>query len=269
VNTPAPASPATSPTTPPPQRSLPEHLRALRLAGRMAEAHAWLLGQARQLRDPRLAELAWQHEPFWWQPLVGPRVTLRRRGPDDLALVRRCWADAGFMARFNRMAAALPDGDDALRAMLQREQSTIVGEATALHWTIVADGAPVGFVSVVDITLGHRRAEYLIGIHGDEVSPWVGPEASHLALDFLARQVHIERLTAYFYPENEAAIRVAQKLGFVLEGTMRGYLRRSDGTRADLVVAGLLLDDAYFERHARMRRKLLGEITSPLAGRPR
>lgn len=237
----------------------------MRLAGRAAEAHAWLADQARQRRDPRLAELAWQHAPFWWQPLAGPRVTLRRRGPDDLALVRRCWADAAFMARFNRMAAPLPEGDDALRTMLQREQATIVGEATALHWTIVVDGTPVGFVSVVDIVLGHRRAEYLIGIHGDGVSPWVGPEASHLALGFLARQVRIERLTAHFYPENEPAIRVAQKLGFALEGTMRGYLRRSDGTRADLVVAGLLLDAAYFERHARIRRKLLGETSSPLA----
>ena len=39
---------------------------------------------------------------------------------------------------------------------------------------------------------------------------------------------------------------------------MRGYLRQPDGSRGDLVVAGLLLDDAYFARHQRIRRKLLG-----------
>lgn len=244
-----------------PEITLPDHLRALRRSGRIAEAREWLNEQLRQRPDPRLAQIAWQHQAFWWEPLVGPRVSLHRRGPEHLALVRRCWADADFMARFNRAAAALPADDEGLRALLQREHATIVGEAQSLHWTIVSGGRELGFVSVANISLGHRRAEYLIGIHGD-CSPWVGPEASHLALGFLAQRVGIERLTAYFYPENEAAIKVAQKLGFEIEGTMRGYLRQPDGGRGDLVVAGLLLDEAYFRRHARMRRKLLGE-TAP------
>ncbi|HSW04186.1 hypothetical protein, partial [Aquabacterium sp.] len=54
------------------------------------------------------------------------------------------------------------------------------------------------------------------------------------------------------------AIEVSQKLGFVIEGTMRGFLRLADGSRSDLVVAGLLLDDAYFARTARIRQRLLG-----------
>jgi len=236
---------------------LNDHLRDLRQQGRFGEAHQWLSAEATRTGDERLAALAWQHAPFWWQPLQGPRVTLKRRGPDDAALARRCWGDAAFMAKFNRMAAPLPADDEALRALLQREQATIVGEANALHWTIHAGNEQLGFVSVTNIALGHRRAEYLIGIHG-ACSPWVGPEASHLALGFLAQKARIERLTAYFYPENEHAINVSQKLGFVIEGTMRGFLRLPDGRRSDLVVAGLMLDDAYFARMGRIRRKLLG-----------
>lgn len=242
--------------------TLPDHLRTLRRSGQFDEARRLLAEQQARQPDPRLAMLAWQHEAFWWQPLQGPRVSLHRRGPDDLSIVRRCWADADFMAKFNRMAPPLPADDEALRALLQREQATIVGESQALHWTIETDGQKVGFVSVANITPGHRRAEYLIGIR-EGCSPWVGPEASHLALGFLAQKARIERLTAYFYPENEAAIKVAQKLGFAIEGTMRGFLRHADGSRGDLVVAGLLLDAAYFQRHARMRRKLLGETSPP------
>ncbi len=237
-------------------------LRTLRRAGRFDEARQWIAARLRERRDPQLLQLGWQHEPFWWEPLEGPRVSLHRRGPDDLALVRRCWADADFMAKFNRMAAPLPADDEALRALLAREHATIVGEAQALHWTIRTEGRAVGFVSIANITLGHRRAEYLIGIH-EPCSPWVGPEASHLALGFLAQRLKLERLTAYFYPENGAAIKVSQKLGFEIEGTMRGFLREPDGTRGDLVVAGLLLTPAYFARMARIRRKLLGETSPP------
>lgn len=239
------------------ERSLTDHLRLLRLSGQFDEARRLLAAQIERYPDPRLKSLAWQHEAFWWQPLQGLRVRLQRRGPDDLALVRRCWADADFMAKFNRMAPPLPADDKALRELLQREQATIVGEANALHWTIHTEGQALGFVSITNMSLGHRRGEYLIGIHG-ECSPWVGPEASHLALGFLARLARIERLTAYYYPENRHAIEVSQKLGFNIEGTMRGYLRQPDGSRGDLVVAGLLLDDAYFARHQRIRRKLLG-----------
>ena len=165
------------------------------------------------------------------------------------------------MRKFNRMAAPLPAADDALRNVLRREQTAIVSEAAGLHWTIHVGEDKVGFVSVTNIAMGHRRAEYLIGIH-EACSPWVGPEASHLALGFLAEKAHIERLTAYYYPENTHAIEVSQKLGFVIEGTMRGYLRLADGTRGDLVVAGLLLDDAYFARTARIRQRLLLPVSS-------
>ncbi|HSW07169.1 GNAT family N-acetyltransferase, partial [Aquabacterium sp.] len=232
---------------PPGEPSALDHLRALRRSGRLDDARRWLGERLRGRPDQALLALAWQHEPFWWQPLRGRRVSLHRRGPDDIDLVRRCWADADFMRKFNRMAAPLPAADEALRDLLRREQAAIVSETAGLHWTIHAGEHKLGFVSVTNIALGHRRAEYLIGIH-EACSPWVGPEASHLALGFLARQAHIERLTAYYYPENAHAIEVSQKLGFVIEGTMRGFLRLADGSRSDLVVAGLLLDDAYFAR---------------------
>lgn len=232
-------------------------LRALRGAGRLDDARQLLRQQRAAADSAALRRLAWEHEPFWWQPLQGPRVRLQRRGPQDLALVRRCWSDAGFMARFNRVAAPLPEGDEALAALLVREQATIVSEARALHWTVYAGEHALGFVSAANIAPGHRRAEFLIGLHGP-CSPWAGPEAAHLALGFLARRAGIERLTAYFYPDNQPAIAAAAKLGFVTEGVLRSYLRHADGRRGDLVVAGLLLNEGYFVRTTRLRRRLLG-----------
>lgn len=236
---------------------LTEHLRQLRRSGRFDNARSLLATALAHREDPALRHLAWQHEPFWWQPLQGRSVQLERRGPADLALVRRCWADREFMRRFNRSAAPLPATDAALHEALQREAAAIPGEARALHWTVRAAGRSWGFVSVTEIVLSHRRAELLVGVLPG-CSARVSVEASHLALAFLARRAGIERLTAHFYPDNTHAIASARSLGFEIEGVLRGYLREPDGTRSDLVVAGLQLDEAFFQRTGRLRHRLLG-----------
>ena len=212
--------------------------------------------------DARTGLLFWQHAPFWWQPLEGRRVRLVRRGPDDAALVRRCWADADFMARFNRQAAALPADDAALKALLAGERAALVEDHRALHWTVRASGDAVGegigFVSLVDIGLRHRRAEFLIGLVPGS-SSWAAAEAAHLVLQFAAGPMQLERLVAHFYPENTGAIGAALKLGFEHEGVLRGHIRdAATGRRHDLVVTGLLLDEAFAARSQRLRRRLFG-----------
>lgn len=246
--------------TPPAEGSAPEllgTLRQLRHQGQPQAAHALLARHLAQHADPRLAFLAWQHEAFWWQPVQGPRVALHRRGPQDAALVRALWSDASFMQRFNRMAAALPDSDEALQALLLREHWALPEDTRTLHWTISAAGRGCGFVSLVDISFAHRRAEFLIGVQ-PTTGAWVAAEAAHLVLGFAAQRMQLQRLSAYFYPENRPALAMACKLGFEQEGLLRGYLLGANGQRADLVVAGLLLDDAFFARTARIRRRLLG-----------
>lgn len=233
-------------------------LARLRREGRFDEARALLDRRLADQADPRTGFLAWQHAPFWWQPIEGPRVRLVRRGPDDAALVRRCWADADFMARFNRQAVALPADDAALKALLAGERDALVEDHRALHWTVRVGAEGVGFVSLVDVGFRHRRAEFLIGLLPGS-SSWASVEAAHLALRFAAGPMQLERLVAHFYPDNTEAISAALKLGFEHEGVLRGHLRdAATGQREDLVVTGLLLDDAFAARTARLRRRLFG-----------
>lgn len=77
-------------------------------------------------------------------------------------------------------------------------------------------------------------------------------------LEFAADRLRLGRLSAYFYPDNQPALRAAEKLGFEREGVLRGYLRERGGSRQDLVVGGLLLDPAFFAGKARVRQRLLG-----------
>ncbi len=241
---------------------LTNQLRDLRRSGQIDQAREQLARHLSAQPHPGLVNLAWQHEPFWWQPLLGRTAQLRRRGPGDVALVRHAWRDGGFMQRFNRMVGELPVDDQELRALLTREHWALPEDSRALHWVIEAAGQGCGFVSVVEISLQHRRGEFLIGVLPElvpQAAPWLALEAAHLALEFLASRMQLVRLTAYFYPENLAALQMAEKLGFEREGVLRAYLRLPGfDQRGDLIVAGLLLDDEFFARTARLRRRLLG-----------
>ena len=234
----------------------PEQLRRLRLQGAFATARELIRSQPDFAKSQALQRLLYEHEDFWWEPIAGKRVTLRRRGAADAPFVRACWADADFMRKFNRLARPLPASDDALRGILAREQAGIFSEAKALHWTLHTPAGPIGFISVTDYAAGHRRCEFLIGLLGQPASA-VPVEATHLACDFLRYRAHIERLTAYFYAENQYASKVAQKFGFEPEGVLKGYIRDPDGRRSDLMVSGLLLTDEGQSSSKKIRRRLL------------
>ena len=239
-------------------------LRAWRRSDRLAQAQALLAELLLQHpQDSGLALLAWQHQDFWWQPVVGNRVSLIRRGSADLDLVRRCWADAHFMDRFNRLAVRLPADDDALRALLLREHWALPGENKALHWTIHSANQAWGFVSLVEISLTHRRAEFLIGTLPGTASR-LAVAAAHLLLGFAAGRVGLQRLVAHFYPENKPALQAALHLGFSHEGLLRQHVLLPNGQRCDLVVTGLALDAAYFASRSAFRQRLIGPAAAAI-----
>jgi RimJ/RimL family protein N-acetyltransferase len=236
-------------------------LRTLRRQGKLNEA-SLLVQQAFATRpDEWLQQLAWQHEPFWWQPLHAPRCRLVRRNGTHAALLRRLWGDQSFMERFHRLAASLPNDDAALQALLEREHWALPEETRAMHWVIEVRGVPTGLVSVVDWSLIHRRAEFLIGVL-PETGSGVAADATHAVIAFLAGKARLEKLTASFYADNPLALRLAEKLGFKREGVLREHIRALDGTRSDLVLTGLLLKPEFLVQHARSQRRLSQATTS-------
>lgn len=240
---------------------LGEQLRALRLKGEFAKARELIRSQPPFANSPALHRLLHEHEDFWWEPIVGKRVTLRRRSSQDLAFVRACWGDASFMRKFNRLARPLPADDKVLADILDREYSGLFAEARAIHWTAVEGNEPIGFLSATEYMPGHRRCEFLIGLLDKPASP-VPVEATHLAVDFLHEKAGVERLTAYFYAENTYASKVAAKFGFKPEGVLKGYIRNPDGTREDLMVSGLVVTDGEYARTKEVRRRLFAKRSS-------
>ena len=224
-------------------RGLHDQLRSLRLREAYPEARQLIREQANFEDSLALSKLLYEHEDFWWAPLVGRRAILKRRCAADAEFVRACWKDAEFMAKFNRFARPLPPDDEQLRQLLSRERAGLLSELKALHWTIHTPSGPVGFVSATEHSSAHRHCEFLIGLR-QPASP-VPVEAARLAIQFLRDRVRVERLTAYFYADNTYAARVATKFGFQPEGLLKSYLRNKNGSRIDVAVSGLVLTNEH------------------------
>lgn len=101
----------------------------------------------------------------------------------------------------------------------------------------------VGTCCIVDIDWVGRVGELRIRI-GDKQA-WgegIGTDACAVLLDFAFDDLNLERVGLRFWGRNTRAQRVYEKLGFVLEGRLRGagFIH---GQRDDLVLMGILRNE--------------------------
>jgi RimJ/RimL family protein N-acetyltransferase len=239
--------------------AIAEKAAQLRLSGQIKAAIDLVAAKTKGMKDPAAVQLRHAYSPLWWAPVEGRRCTLRRRGPEDLAFIRQCWADQDFMRRFNRLANRLPESDDELKQILKREYTSLPAQVGALHWTIATrEGRQVGILSFVNIGKRHRRAEVLIGIRDNPYSGCAG-EAMYVAMEFAMSFAGLEKTYALLYRENENAIRNILHLGFVSEGIQRGHiLDPVSRQRVDIVQAGFLRSDFSKPQVVRLFGRLLG-----------
>ena len=120
-----------------------------------------------------------------------------------------------------------------------------------------SDGRLAGFAAIVDIDLGHRRGELLVGIPGAGTAPALALKASVAAMAFAFENLQLDRLVSHVYGDNPAAQANTLHLGFQPEGRLREQLRF--GNQAiDLMVNGLLArEHAQHPQLKRLRERWL------------
>lgn len=116
-------------------------------------------------------------------------------------------------------------------------------EGQGVHFAITLreTGALVGAIGL-EITPRHNRAElgYWIG-----VPYWnrgYATEAARAVVEYGFRVLNLHRICANHFPRNSASGRVMQKVGMVLEGTLRQHVKKGE-VYEDLVAYGLLRDE--------------------------
>jgi RimJ/RimL family protein N-acetyltransferase len=241
-----------------PQGGVLDEARRLWHARQHGAARALIQAALKKGPSDSLRTAAWAYSEAFTQPLAGRRVALVRRSPADLPLVRAAWSDRPFMERFHRMAPPLPADDAVLTQVLDRESQATLLDSKSLHWTVVrVGGERVGMVSMVEVLLRHRRAEFVVGVR--DTTPGLALEASLLALEFAFSVMRLHKICSSVYGQNDYALRSTVHLGFQREGTLRDQLfDATSGQWVSLHLSALFKEDFLNAANQRLASKLLG-----------
>jgi RimJ/RimL family protein N-acetyltransferase len=165
------------------------------------------------------------------------RLTLSPVTPEDSALIYPVMADPEVMAHMD--VAAMDDPDMTLAFIEGRVGEMERGEA--LYWSVRLsdDNRFVGSVDLTDIDRRHHRAELGFVLARPVWGQGYGYEAVQAVLGHAAT-LGFRRLWARTQVGDNASEKLLTKLGFEVEGYMKGHVDR-DGERRDCRLWGLLL----------------------------
>jgi [ribosomal protein S5]-alanine N-acetyltransferase len=165
----------------------------------------------------------------------GPQVRLRDFTPGDAPAVHRWFNNREATATLMEQRDSFSEQD--ARNWVERAMDNS-GEDR--KYAIIVEGheEPVGFTALYG--LFRQTAPELGALIGDDVrGKGVGRRAEALTIAKAFDEFGAHRVYGRIPADNEAAKRVVSSLGWRLEGTMRGHLRR-DGELADCEVWGVL-----------------------------
>lgn len=203
----------------------------------------------------RLRALAWQSAAFWWQPLHGAGLMLRRTRSEDADFYRHCFSNPDFARRYNRQVAWTGD----IRKALDKAGLQSPVESGAVHWIIASSqGQALGMASLSSLNLTNARAEVSIGFPAAG-SPLHGVMAMLLIYDFAFFKARLNKLTSYVYTANHEALHNSLRVGLRQEGELKDHFYLPPGEFVDVHVLGLTRAQLQAdERLVQMARRRLG-----------
>ncbi|MGA0600657.1 GNAT family N-acetyltransferase [Caulobacter sp. KR2-114] len=164
-------------------------------------------------------------------------MTLRPLSEADSAPLHTLMSDPDVMAHWDIGAIEDPDLTDAIVA----SQISAMNDGHAQHWaiTLTATGGFLGVCDLSDIDRWHHRGEIGFLLGRDAWGQGYALEAMR-AVVTQAAALGLRRLTARTHVGNLRSEQLLAKLGFEMEGYLRGHIQR-DGERRDCRLFGLLL----------------------------
>lgn len=154
---------------------------------------------------------------------------LRARRLDDAEAM--CAMASGPKFRHGTLRPPFPD-PAGTRAWMEK------GGPDDLHIVTILDDALIGAASL--LRQGGRRrhvADVAIGVHDDHQGRGIGAAMMHALIDSADRWLDLHRVELTVFADNDGAIRLYQRFGFVAEGRLRDYAYR-DGRYVDALSMG-------------------------------
>ena len=173
-----------------------------------------------------------------------PEISTKRlflrplRQSDDAALFAAVTSDPKVMQYWD-----WPEHDsiEITTAFVAAELEETAG-GTACYWAICLEphGDAIGTCDLSEIDEHHKRAEVGFMIARKYWGGGIAFEAMLAVLEFGKNALGIERFSARTHAGNDRSAALLKRLGFQLEGTLKGYIVR-EGVRRDCWIFGRAL----------------------------
>jgi RimJ/RimL family protein N-acetyltransferase len=174
--------------------------------------------------------------------LTGQLVRLTAMNPEtDAAAFARWEVDAEYMRQLDS-GPHQPHRAKRIKEGIEKEQQE---DPNTIGFSVqtLADDKLIGFVAYDGISWRHGDTFVAIGI-GDPAyrGNGYGTDAMRVMLRYSFMELNLQRVQLNVLSYNERAIKSYCKVGFIIEGRMRGMLLR-DGQRWDFVYMSVLRDE--------------------------
>lgn len=154
-------------------------------------------------------------------------MVLRQLAADDAPLMLEWMHDPDINCNFRFNAAEYTLED--VYSFIQKANEEFC-EKTSFHFAITEDGGEyLGTISLKDINTTDRNAEYAICLRKCAWGSGIGQLATEEILRFGFEELKLHRIALNVLAENETAVRLYKKCGFIYEGEWKDclYLRGS------------------------------------------
>lgn len=150
----------------------------------------------------------------------GNSLLVRQTEPEDAPILLRAYEDDSFIHLYR--SNNVEQTEEELAELLAERAGSDPAEIGYVEFMIEHDQhGPVGVAALGDYSPLHQRAEYLIGIFGEQHrSIGYGTEATLLVLDLAFNAYHLHKVYSYIYEYNKFAQKNIVKFGFKHEGTL-------------------------------------------------
>ena len=114
--------------------------------------------------------------------------------------------------------------EDAKMILDSMEKSRELNQSIRWGITLKESGQLIGTIGLNNLSLKSKRAEIGYELHPDHWRQGYTTEAVSAVIDYAFQQLGLFRIGAITYPANTSSNHLLLKMGFTLEGTLRGYL---------------------------------------------
>ena len=101
----------------------------------------------------------------------------------------------------------------------------------------------IGQVSMYSLNFLHSRAEVGIWLGRNHWNKGIAKEALEMLISHAFSDIHLNRLQAHIFTQNDSSIKVFEKLGFKREGLNEQYVRKTNGDFNNVYVYSLLFEN--------------------------